>query len=223
VVKTLILYVYYAVRHGRLGYYLARASRVEGWTHTREAIALAQAAHRLPDGAEIVEIGSFLGRSSILLAGARKLRRSGRVHCVDPFDSSGDSFSVPVYQQILSGDTRSQRKRFDDNLAGAGVSAYVDVHQGTAESVAAAWTRPIDMLFLDGDQSPKGARSAYDVWAPFLKVGGTIALHNSSDRRYDEGHDGYRRVVVESLVAPHYSDVECVGTTTFARKTGAGR
>jgi predicted O-methyltransferase YrrM len=220
-VKTVLLDAYYLLGHGRLGYYLARASRVQGWTHTREAIALAEAARRLPAGAEIVEIGSFLGRSSILLAGARKLRGSGTVHCVDPFDSSGDAFSVPVYQQILGGDARSQRRRFDDNVAAAGLTRYIDVIQGTAESAAATWTRPIDMLFLDGDQSPMGARSSFDCWEPFLKVGGTIALHNSSDRVYAVGHDGYRRVVVESLVPPRFADVVCVGTTTFAHKVSA--
>ena len=33
------------------------------------------------------QIGSFLGCSTVLLAGARRLRGSGRVHAVDPFDA----------------------------------------------------------------------------------------------------------------------------------------
>jgi hypothetical protein len=38
----------------------------------------------------------------VLLAGARTLRGSGTVHCVDPFDGLGDAFSVRVDQRLLN-------------------------------------------------------------------------------------------------------------------------
>lgn len=49
----------------------------------------------------IVEIGSFFGSSTMFPAGSRKLKRAGKVHCVDPFDGSGYSFSVPHYNAII--------------------------------------------------------------------------------------------------------------------------
>jgi predicted O-methyltransferase YrrM len=210
--------LYYRPRYGGLGRYIASARRIRGWTRGHEMIALARASYQLPSDAVIVEIGSFLGRSAVLLAGTRQLCGSGRVHCIDPFDASGDAFSVPVYRAIVGAQQESQRHRFDQNIHHAGLTPWVQVHQGTAETIGASWTEPIDMLFLDGDQSPQGARAAYEQWSPWLRVGGLLAVHNSSKRIYAEGHDGHRRLVVETVRPPQYADIVCVGTTTFARK-----
>jgi predicted O-methyltransferase YrrM len=76
---------------GSLRPYVDRSEAIAGWARGDEAIELALAARSLPVGATIVEIGSFLGSSAVLLAGARKVAGSGMVHCVDPFDGSGDA------------------------------------------------------------------------------------------------------------------------------------
>jgi hypothetical protein len=208
----------YWARYGPFGPYLAHAFTIPSWLGQQEGLALADACHALPSNAVVVEIGSFLGKSAIMLAGARKRRGSGRVHCIDPFDASGDAFSSPVYRAIADVDARPLRQRFQANIARAGLTDWVEVHEGTAASIAARWAEPIDMLFLDGDQSPDGARLTYDMWAPFLKVGGLIALHNSTERSYAPGHDGYHLLAVHMVRPPQYSDFRCVETTTFARK-----
>jgi len=201
--------------------YLALAEAIPGWTRGEEAEALAQMAYALEGDAVIVEIGSFFGSSAVLLAGGRKLKASGKVHCVDPFDGSGDSFSVPVYRAIIGSLTpRSPRQHFEENIRAAGLSDWVEVHQGRAEEIALAWTTPIDLLFLDGDQSPAGARAAYEAWSPWLKPGGVIALHNSDPREYEAEHDGHYLIAVEEIKAPHYIDRHLVCSITFARKAG---
>ena len=43
----------------------------------------------------------FSGVLRFFLAGSRKLKGSGHVHCVDPFAATGDAFSVPIYQRSL--------------------------------------------------------------------------------------------------------------------------
>jgi len=98
------------------------------------------------------------------------------------------------------------------------LSAWVEVHQGTAERVAADWKVQIDLLYLDGDQSRAGARAAYDAWAPFLKQGGIIAIHNTDPNNQISGHDGNWHLVETAISAPRYADVYRVGGTTFARK-----
>ncbi len=206
---------------GPLAPYVARSEQIAGWARGDEAIELVQVARRLPADATVVEIGSFLGSSAVLLAGARKVAGSGAVHCVDPFDASGDAHSVPVYEGLLASIQSPMRQEFEHNMQDAGVDEFVVVHQGTAEAVGAGWSAPLDLLFLDGDHSPAGARSNYETWIPFLKPGGVLALHNSSDRVYSPGHDGHRRVVLESVHAPGFTNVRCVGSTTFAERTAA--
>jgi hypothetical protein len=98
---------------------------------------------------------------------------------------------------------------------------WIEVCKMTAEDAARHWSLPLDLLLLDGDQSPKGARAAYEAWLPHLKTGGTIILRNTKDRAYAAGHDGHRRLAVEELCPPRFADIRQVGATTFAIRAGA--
>jgi len=188
---------------------------IPGWCRGAEAKELFSQAYALADDPIIVEIGSFLGSSSVLLGNARRARGSGKIHCVDPFDCSGDSFSKPIYEKLAGNGLRQQ---FDRNIEEACLSDWVEVHQGAAELVAEYWRDPIDLLFLDGDQSPIGARVAYDAWSRFLKPNGVIAIHNSDPRIYAEDHDGHRRIVVGEIHSPAFGEIRLAATTTFAKK-----
>jgi hypothetical protein len=198
--------------------YLRISSMIPGWTRNEDAEELARVSFSLGEDAVIVEIGAFLGCCTVLLAGGRCVQSSGEVHAVDPFDCSGDAFSVPHYEAtVASLGGGSLRDHFEANIRKAGLSRWVQVHQGRAAEVAATWERPIDLLLLDGDQSPRGAREAFDSWVPFLKPSGIIVLRNTKPREYSEGHDGHRRLVIEQILPPRFTDVRLVGATTFAR------
>jgi MMP 1-O-methyltransferase len=199
--------------------YIHLSAGIPGWTRGEEARELARISFSLPAGANIVEIGAFLGASAILLAGPRRLRQSGVVHCVDPFDCSGDLFSIPYYQRILAeAGGGSLRELFERNIRKSGVGPWVQIHQGRAAEVARNWEVPIDLLYLDGDQSRAGAREAYEAWAQFLKPGGVIALHNSRPEHRVPDHDGHRWLVEEEITAPYFESMRLVRTTTFAIK-----
>jgi predicted O-methyltransferase YrrM len=207
------------LRFGTIGKYVSRSRRIQGWLRGAEAPALAQMAYDLPDNAVIVEVGTFLGCSTVLLAGAREVRRSGLVHCVDPFDASGDAFSAPVYRRIASNSRRSLRERFERNITNAGLREWIRIHEGPSTDIAAHWNVQIDMLFLDGDQSYAGALDAYRMWTPFLKRGGVIAVHNSCPRYRQPDHDGSSRIVEEFIHVPAYTAPHWVGSISFARKS----
>ena len=200
--------------------YLRLSDAIPGWTRGDEARELARISFSLAAGADIVEVGSFLGSGAILLAGPRQLRGSGLVHCIDSFDGGGDAFSIPHYRRILAeSGGGSLRARFENNISTAGLADWVSVHQGRAEEVARRWGTAIDLLYLDGDQSREGARKAYEGWAPFLKVGGIIALHNSAPENQTAGHDGHRCLVEEEIRPPTYREIRLVDSTTFATRS----
>ncbi len=199
--------------------YLLISEQLPGWIRGEEAEGLALTCLALPGEPVIVQIGTFFGSSAVLLAGARKLRGFGKIHCVDPFDCSGDDFSVPHYKRLLAqAGGEPLRVYFEQNIRRAVLEGWIEVHEGYAEHVARSWATPIDMLVLGGDQSPAGARAAYESWSPFLKPGGIIAIHNSSPRDYDTTHDGNRRIVLEEIVPPMYTDIRLVVHTTVARR-----
>ena len=85
-------------------------------------------------------------------------------------------------------------------------------------NVALNWMVPVDLLLLDGDHSPRGAREAYEAWIPHLRPGGILILDNSIPRDYAETHDGHRRLVVEEVLPPRFIDIREIGFGTFARK-----
>ena len=200
---------------------VASSATIPGWVAGKGAREMALASQELGDGATIVEIGVFMGRSTLLLAGPRRLRGSGKVHCIDAFDCSGDAFSIPYYaNELRKTGKESLEHIFRQNMSRMGLETWIEVHKGTCRDVAAHWTQPIDMLLLDGDHSRNGAREAYELWMPFLKTGGTLVLHNTRDRVYAKNHDGNRRLVLEELVPPRFSAVRLVDDTTFAIKVG---
>lgn len=207
-------------RWGALGKYIWRSRRVPGWTRGPEAVRLAQASLALPEHAVVVELGSFLGCSAVLLAGARKLRGCGRVHCIDPFDASGDAFSVPIYREIQSA-AGSLRAQFERNLERAGLRDWVEVHPVRGEEAVQTWSTPIDLLFFDGHQSYDVVIATYSAWSPFLKAGGTLAIHNSRAGYRQDTHDGSARLVEEHIHPPQYEDIELVKSITFARKASS--
>ena len=198
--------------------YLAIAATVPGWREGEEAAAVYGASYSRPDDAVLIEVGSFLGRSTILLAGARKLRGSGKVYCIDPFDCSGDDFSVPFYEKILAEQGGgSLREQFENNIDQAGLTEWVRVLPRRAVDAAMEWRAPVDLLLLDGDQSPQGAREAFDAWLPHLKSGGVLIMGNSTPRNYAKTHDGNWLISTE-LVYPQFIDLRRVGTATIAIK-----
>ena len=207
-------------RHGALGPYLNRARGIPGWLGMAESIAVARAVLALPPDPTVVEVGSFLGRSTVVIGGALAVRGDGVVHCIDPFDGLGEDYSASVYEEIRATSDRSLRRRFDDNIGRAGLTDLVRVHAGTVETVGPDWTEPFDLLFLDGDQSVAGAHRAFALLSPFLRPGGVLALHNSKDREYAPDHDGHRQIVVRDLPLGGWSPVFTVETTSFARRTG---
>ena len=199
--------------------YLDLSAEIPGWTRGPEAEALIQQAYDLPGDAVVVEVGTFFGSGAVLLGGARKLRGSGHVHCIDPFDGSGDRVSVPHYHAIrLAFYGKTQQEHFDAHVRRAGLDQWITPHAGTAEAIALNWTTPIDLLFLDGDQSPAGARSAFDAWSPWLKPGGVLALHNSAPREYEADHDGHFQLTQTVAVEPAYQFIQLVGSTSYLTK-----
>lgn len=211
-------YVSDRLRWRALGRYVWRSRTVHGWTRGREAVELARHAFEAPDHAVLVEIGAFLGCSTILMAGARKVRGSGKLHCIDRFDGSGDQFSMPIYRSIADADPRSLRDRFERNVQRAGLIDWVEVHTTDARRNVPVGLGRIDLLFLDGDQSYEAVVETFDTWSPHLQNGGVLALHNSRPGYRLEGHDGHARLAETRVHPPEYAVIGRSDSTTFARK-----
>ncbi len=143
----------------------------EGFLTEREARFLAVAAAATPASGTILEIGSFKGRSTVGLATIARRYGLGPVVAVDPFTSPSST----------DPDLRSAKSSHDDfarTIRGAELESDVEVHRALSSELAPTWTRPIRLLWIDGDHTYEGAKLDLDLYKPFLVDGAVVAMHD---------------------------------------------
>jgi predicted O-methyltransferase YrrM len=146
--------------------------RVPGHLTENEARFLGLLAACVPAKGTIVEIGSFKGRSTVMLAKVASHYGCGPIASIDPHNS-------PILVNIPTNPEPSSYQDFLANLRAAGVSNHVEPHARYSKEVAKSWNRPIRFLWIDGDHSYEGAKSDLDGFFPHLVHGGVVAFHDA--------------------------------------------
>ncbi|MEK6285612.1 MAG: class I SAM-dependent methyltransferase [Acidobacteriota bacterium] len=178
---------------------IRRYELIDGWLSPREAIQLYRIAASIESTAPVIcEIGSWLGRSSYILAKAIEARLDGLVYCVDPFDGSGDAASEKVYRSQMERHELPLEAEFQTNMARHGVSTRIRQVKKTSQDALDFVPKELDLLFIDGDHSFDMVLKDYEAWAPRVKPGGWIAFH-------DVGavHASGPKSVVERYIVPN--------------------
>jgi predicted O-methyltransferase YrrM len=143
------------------GWRLARRlALVDGYLYPHEAVFLYHLARASPGDGAIVEVGSFLGRSTLCLA-AGAARRGTEVHAVDPH----------VY------DSEPQLRA---NLRRFRATRRVVVRVERSTDAAAAWSGPVRIAFIDGAHDEQSVTEDVHAWLPHVVPGGYLALHDST-------------------------------------------
>lgn len=191
---------------------------VEGWLGYQEAVCLYKTATALPRRRPIlVEIGTWLGRSAVVLGKALQQRGDGVLYCVDPFNADGDRQSRRIYEAEVRGLGRPLREACWANIMRHGVQSHVQLIEGYGHQVAAQWSDPIDLLFIDGNHEYDSVRQDFDDWTRFLVPDSVLIM---DDVYLDGGgHAGPAQVVRESVLGhAGWRDGKVVGTFYVARK-----
>ena len=160
----------------------------QGWdipTYTtgNELFALYELAGSLCKNSVALEIGSYIGASSLMIA--KGLKKGSKLICVDTWQNDA----------MTEGNWDSY-KVFHDNTKA--VSGKIRTLRMTSQAAGDICHEPLDFLFIDGDHSYEGVKMDFDIWFPKLKSGGVIAMHDI------EWAEGVKRVVAED-VRPHIS------------------
>lgn len=157
-----------------------------GWLSENESNLLVSLATVLPKRSTVVEIGSFMGRSTRYLAAGTRYSGS-RLICIDPFTSSGigepeacqQFYRKLAPQGSLSNFTWNMGLVFPDDKE----TEHVSVWQTTSHKEAKAWSHapsmpPIDLIFIDGNH-----QEAYEdvlAWEPHLASHAMLAMHDTT-------------------------------------------
>jgi predicted O-methyltransferase YrrM len=185
---------------------------VEGWLSRREVEFLTLLAARPTADGDVLEIGSFRGRSTIALA-------IGMQHSETLDDSSGSQL-VAVDPMLdddpllrCPGAAGSARRQFDANLSRARVREFVEFHPMYSHELAPHWHRPLRLLWIDGDHSYRSTKQDFDLFSPFLSDGAVLAMHDVLSR-----YDGCIRVFCEDvLTSPQVSAAGLCGSIGWAQ------
>jgi MMP 1-O-methyltransferase len=159
-----------------------------GFLGDSEARFLAVLAACTPADGTIVEIGSFKGKSTVLLASVAAHYGLGPIVAIDPHTAPS-----PTDPDLAPG-----ASSFDEFLAGlrsSKLEEHVEVHRTFSREVAKSWNRPIRLLWIDGEHTYKGAKEDFDLFSPFLSNGAVVALHDAL-----HAFEGPIRVFVEEIL-----------------------
>jgi predicted O-methyltransferase YrrM len=147
---------------------------VEGWMTRGQGEALYAAAERCPPGGRIVEIGSFQGRSTIVLASAAP--EGATVYAIDPHAGNDRGpQELDGYQSAAVADHAA----FNANLAAAGVGDRVTHLRMFSDAALAELTGAIDVLYVDGAHRYAPALADIRDWGARVADGGTLLIHDS--------------------------------------------
>jgi MMP 1-O-methyltransferase len=154
---------------------------VRGFLARDEAQALYRAALSASRLAPVLEIGSYCGKSTLVLAAACRVTDS-LVYAVDHHRGSeehqpGQLFHDPALVHAPTGRFDSFAA-FRDNLERAGLARWVAPVVQRAEYLAPHWRTPLGMLFIDGGHSLEAALADYRGWTGQLLAGGILAIHD---------------------------------------------
>jgi predicted O-methyltransferase YrrM len=147
---------------------------VAGWMTRSQGRALYDAAKGCPPGGRIVEIGSFQGRSTIVLASAAP--ESATVFAIDPHAGNDRGpEEIRGFETAAEGDHAT----FLANLEQAGVSDRVTHLRMFSESALHEIDGEIDVLYVDGAHRYAPARADIRDWGRRITPGGALLIHDS--------------------------------------------
>ena len=152
----------------------ALVADVDGWLSPDQIARLYDSAAATRPGQQIVEIGSFRGRSTIVLANAAP--PGVAIVAIDPHAGTDRG---PQALRGYQAEAADDHEVFIANLAAAGVADRVRHVRAFSDHAHGEVGGPISLLFIDGAHRYSPARSDIHAWGGRVEDGGTMLLHDS--------------------------------------------
>lgn len=141
-----------------------------------------------------VEIGTWCGRSTIYFAQAAR-EVGAMIVTIDHHHGSeehqpGWEYHDPSLVDEFSGriDTLPLFRR---TMHTAKLGDVVIPMITTSIQAGKIWSTPLDFVFIDGGHSQQAAHADFDTWAPHIKPGGKLYIHDVFPNPEDGGRPPY--------------------------------
>lgn len=153
---------------------LVDVADVEGWMTEGQGRLLWRSARRVRRGGRIVEIGSFRGRSAIVLA--RAAAPDVEIVAIDPHAGNDRG---PQEIDGFAAEAAEDHEVFEANLTRAGVRGRIRHVRAMSDEAHPSVDDPIDLLYIDGAHRFAPARTDIRDWGARVADGGTMLIHDS--------------------------------------------
>jgi predicted O-methyltransferase YrrM len=147
---------------------------VEGWLTEAQARRLFELASAVPEGGRVVEIGSYRGRSAIVLGLAAAA--GVEVVAIDPHAGNDRG---PQRIHGTSDEGEADHRAFVANLERAEVARRVRHVRSPSQAALGAVEGTADVVYVDGAHRYAPARDDVAGWGERVRDGGTLALHDA--------------------------------------------
>ncbi|MDV9177018.1 class I SAM-dependent methyltransferase [Streptomyces sp. W16] len=206
---------------------LAAFESAKGFMPVDEGLALYAAAVEAGSlGLPLLEVGTYCGRSTILLADAA--REAGvTVLTLDHHRGSEEQQPGWEYHDPETVDPElglmDTLPTFRRTLHRAGLEEHVVALVGRSPQVARVWGTRLALVFIDGGHTDEHANADYEGWAPHVAEGGLLVIHDVFPEPEDEftGQAPYR-VYQRALESGAFTEVSATDSLRVLRRTGTG-
>jgi predicted O-methyltransferase YrrM len=156
-------------------------------TPPNDLMFLYQIAKMVKDDGAILEIGTFKGKASAMIATAIS-DKNVKFYTIDNFKGL-DQMAQP--SELV--------KCCKRNFQELGLEEKITVYYGDSKKIGPNWATPLDMIFIDGDHTTLGAGSDIRSFAKWLKPGGFLILHD-----YMNPFSGVKQAATQEISSNEY-------------------
>ncbi|MFD8966650.1 class I SAM-dependent methyltransferase [Streptomyces sp. NPDC059568] len=204
---------------------LAAFEAAKGFMSVHEGLALyAAAAEAGALGLPLLEIGTYCGRSTLLLAAAAKEAGTVAVtvdhHRGSEEQQPGWEYHDPAVVDPDLG-VMDTLPTFRRTLHRAGLEDQVIAVVGRSPQIAKVWGSPLGLVFIDGGHTEEHANGDYEGWAPHLAEGGLLVIHDVFPDPADGGRPPYH-IYLRALASGAFTELPDTGSLRVLRRTGPG-
>lgn len=199
------------------------AESVKGFMPPDEGLALFEAGREAGahvPGAPFVEVGSYCGKSSIYLGAAARERETVLLavdhHRGSEENQSGWEHHDPEVVDPESGlmDTLPFFRR---SIRAAGLEKNVIAVVGESVTVAAYFTAPCALVFIDGGHAADIAHADYEAWARRVALGGLLVIHDVFPDPKDGGRPPFE--IYQRALANGFRELSATGSLRVLTRT----
>jgi predicted O-methyltransferase YrrM len=198
----------------------AAAEDASGFMPADEGLALYAAATGAEADGPLLEVGSWMGKSTLYLAAAARARKT-YVVTVDHHRGSEEHQPGWEYHDPSLVDAEVDRidtlPGFRRTTSSAGVEDVVVGVIARSEVLASLWAVPVSFLFLDGSHTDESAQRDLACWAPHLTARGTLAIHDVFEDPADGGQAPYR-MYLRAMESGNFTELPGCGSLRLLQR-----